>query len=155
MIRTSMLGLVGLVALAGLLAGCQGYDLPYDQRVVAVLRETTNENPVQATLKVDGKEVFGPGDLTPGATREIVLHDPAADSARKLTPSTGHRITWRLHRSGRMNKVGSADLMIYSGTKMIKSDSTKYIMPGFWVDGWLDVKLVPSGGPAKTAPPKP
>lgn len=155
MTRTSILGLATLVLATGLLAGCQGTQLPYDQRIVAVLRETTNENPVTATIKVDGKEYFGPGDLTPGATREIVIHDPASESVHKLAPGQAHRITWKLHRKG-MTKVGSADMVIYAGTKPIKSASTKYMMPGFWAEGWLDIKLTqptsgsgaPTGGTA-------
>lgn len=159
MVRMSLLAM--WMATGAVLGGCQRMDwrtteLPYDQRLVVVLHETTSENPAQATVKLDGKTVFGPGDLTPGATREVVLHDPAAESSRKLNPGTTHQISWKLHRNGMMNRVGSVDLMVYSGTKMIKGDSTKYVMPTFWTQGGLDVKLTPAGsGPVRRSTPPP
>ncbi len=149
MARTWALALMAAAG-AALLCGCKTVTVPYNQKITAVLVETTKENPVKVTLAVDGKEVYGPTELLPGQRRDIVLHDPSPDSTARLSPpNEQHVISWRLHRNGVMGKVGHADLTILNGSnQVLETASTKYVWPVFWVDGRLNLKFEQPGGPA-------
>jgi hypothetical protein len=151
-----MLAIVAMMLGGIALAGCQlaPVEVPYNQRLVVQLRETSGENPVNAEVKLDGKTVFGPNDLAPGdrGSSPIRLHEPDLD-APKLSTGQTHRISWRLHRNGTLGKAGNAELTIFSGTKPIKTQwsSTTGVMPGFAVEWYVDIKL--SQPPAAGATP--
>lgn len=144
--------LMSVAVLTGLLAmvGCQGVEVPYSQRIVVQLREISKENPAQANIQVDSKDVFGPADLAPGETRNIPIHEPSSETGPKLTPGQVHRISWRLEKKGMPGKVGDIEMRIFSGTNtVIKSDSTTYLMPNIPKTWYVDVRLAQPG----TAPP--
>jgi hypothetical protein len=157
-----MLAVAAMVVGGMALAGCQltPVEVPYNQRLVVQLRETTGENPVNVEVKLDGKTVFGPNDLAPGERdKTIRLHEPDLD-APKLSTGTTHRISWHLYRNGTWGKAGNAELTIFSGTKPIKTQmsSTSSVLPGFAVDWFVDIKVTQpqaaGASPGKT-PAKP
>jgi hypothetical protein len=140
------------------LAGCQGVEAPYGQRIVAQVAETTAENQATANIQVDGKDVFGPVDLAPGERRNVPIHEPQ-DAGPKLTPGV-HRISWRLEKKGMPGKVGDIELKIFSGTnQVIYSTSTKYRLPNVPYWWFVDVKVAqpttagPAGQPRAPAAP--